>query len=137
MEGKLKKMSTVNSCSFEGDSGLLSPVLKKMNEPLMPQNSYEDTIEKMSDHYKGVLVAMGEDSDRQGLKRTPERAAKAMMFFTKGYRERISGETNIDRSRLVITMSTARAHVLNHTCVVRTPLTLLRTAYVIIMTQEL
>lgn len=34
-----------------------------------------------------MLSSIGEDPDRQGLRDTPVRAAKAMMFFTKGYEE--------------------------------------------------
>lgn len=37
---------------------------------------------------------MGEDPARQGLMRTPERAAKAIMFFTKGYKEKIEDVLN-------------------------------------------
>ena len=35
---------------------------------------------------------MGEDPTRPGLLKTPERAAKAMMYFTKGYDETIQGK---------------------------------------------
>lgn len=39
-----------------------------------------------------VLECIGEDPNREGLERTPERYAKALMWMTKGYEERLSGE---------------------------------------------
>ena len=48
----------------------------------------------MSDAYRFLLKSLGEDPTRQGLLKTPERAAKAMLFFTKGYDQSISGKFN-------------------------------------------
>lgn len=60
------------------------------------EESEEDTIVKsMSENYSGILKDLGEDINRQGLLRTPERAAKAMLFFTKGYRENIHGKVTL------------------------------------------
>lgn len=39
-----------------------------------------------------MIECLGEDAKRQGLLRTPERVAKAMLFFTKGYEEKLEGE---------------------------------------------
>jgi len=39
--------------------------------------------------YRNVLKQVGEDPNREGLLDTPMRAAKAMMFFTKGYTETV------------------------------------------------
>ena len=43
------------------------------------------SIESMSDKYKEILELIGEDSNREGLAKTPERVAKAMHFLTHGY----------------------------------------------------
>ncbi|XP_028131329.1 GTP cyclohydrolase 1 isoform X1 [Diabrotica virgifera virgifera] len=45
----------------------------------------EDMLPEMSRSYKLLLASLGENPERQGLLKTPERAAKAMLFFTKGY----------------------------------------------------
>ncbi len=34
--------------------------------------------------FRSILAGLGEDPDREGLKDTPKRAAKALAFFTKG-----------------------------------------------------
>ncbi|XP_788725.3 GTP cyclohydrolase 1 [Strongylocentrotus purpuratus] len=44
--------------------------------------------------YRSIIRGVGEDPNRQGLKKTPDRAAKAMMFFTKGYEEKIEDVLN-------------------------------------------
>lgn len=46
----------------------------------------EVTAELMK-HYKAILDLLGEESEREGLLKTPERVAKAMQFLTKGYHE--------------------------------------------------
>lgn len=39
----------------------------------------------IAEHYREILKLIGENPDREGLKRTPERAAKALMAITSGY----------------------------------------------------
>ncbi|MDB5903618.1 MAG: cyclohydrolase 1 [Betaproteobacteria bacterium] len=42
-------------------------------------------VERMARQYRAVLEELGEDPQREGLVKTPERAAKAMQFLTHGY----------------------------------------------------
>ena len=45
----------------------------------------EQCVGEMAAHYKAILRLLGEDPDREGLLKSPERIAKAMLFFTNGY----------------------------------------------------
>lgn len=54
----------------------------------------EDLIPFMSESYRMLLDNLGEDPNRQGLLKTPERAAKAMLFFTKGYEQSLEEALN-------------------------------------------
>jgi GTP cyclohydrolase I len=46
----------------------------------------------MINAYKSIIKHVGEDVERQGLVKTPQRAAKAMLEFTKGYEMNLDGE---------------------------------------------
>lgn len=47
----------------------------------------EQTIEAIARHYKEILKLVGENPDREGLVKTPMRAAKALYDITSGYRK--------------------------------------------------
>jgi GTP cyclohydrolase I len=44
----------------------------------------DERTQKLAEHYKEILKLLGEDPEREGLKETPERVAKAMQFLNKG-----------------------------------------------------
>lgn len=44
-------------------------------------------IDKIAEHYKAILDLIGEDTNREGLLKTPYRAAKALVEITKGYNQ--------------------------------------------------
>ncbi|XGW05507.1 hypothetical protein V3C99_016117 [Haemonchus contortus] len=51
-------------------------------------------LERMADAYSSIISHVGEDVNRQGLLKTPERAAKAMLYFTKGYEQQLDDILN-------------------------------------------
>ena len=46
---------------------------------------YREGLEELADHYKEILTLLGEDTEREGLMKTPMRVAKAMQVLTRGY----------------------------------------------------
>ena len=52
----------------------------KLETPTLTSATFEDLVKEM-------LVRLGEDPQREGLLRTPERVKKAFHFLTKGYNE--------------------------------------------------
>lgn len=46
-----------------------------------------ETTAKLMEHYRAILELLGEDPEREGLLKTPERVAKCMQFLNKGYNE--------------------------------------------------
>ena len=47
----------------------------------------EKLIAEIAGHYREILRLVGEDPEREGLRKTPERAAKALVDITQGYRQ--------------------------------------------------
>lgn len=46
-----------------------------------------DVQTELERHYSAILSLIGEDANREGLVKTPERVAKAMKFLTQGYEQ--------------------------------------------------
>ncbi|MFN5416750.1 MAG: GTP cyclohydrolase I FolE [Flavobacteriia bacterium] len=51
----------------------------------MSHNYNEETTEKIASVYSGIIKNLGENPEREGLQKTPERVAKALQFLTHGY----------------------------------------------------
>jgi len=47
----------------------------------------EQTTNQLLVHYQSVISILGENTEREGLLKTPERVAKAMQFMTQGYHQ--------------------------------------------------
>ena len=98
LEQKLRRLAFVRHPSIQNndhDSVIeeYRPIGKHRTESItFDELSEEEIVQQLSRHYKGIISNLGEDPSRQGLLHTPERAAKAIMFFTKGYKEKIEGK---------------------------------------------
>ncbi|MCL4168587.1 UNVERIFIED_CONTAM: hypothetical protein GTU68_014516 [Idotea baltica] len=57
----------------------------------MPYKQFEEynieVTEDIKSQFKRIIEDLGEDTSRDGLIKTPERAAKAMQFLTQGYEQ--------------------------------------------------
>ena len=49
----------------------------------------ERDLDTIANAYRELLQSIGEDVDREGLQRTPDRAARALEFLTQGYRQNL------------------------------------------------
>ena len=50
-------------------------------------NYDQNTTAQIAEHVKKIIELLGEDSEREGLIKTPERVAKSLQYLTKGYQE--------------------------------------------------
>ncbi|XP_046887783.1 GTP cyclohydrolase 2 [Hypomesus transpacificus] len=64
-------------------------LVQSQNEKSQREAEDESRLPAIEAAYTTILRGLGENTDRQGLLRTPLRAAKAMQFLTKGYHETI------------------------------------------------
>ncbi len=50
-----------------------------------PEIEFREGLEELAAHYKEIIGLLGEDTEREGLQKTPMRVAKAMQVLTRGY----------------------------------------------------
>ncbi|XP_054898434.1 GTP cyclohydrolase 2 [Poeciliopsis prolifica] len=71
-----------------------SAVVHRKHETSRKEAEDESRLPALEAAYTSILRHLGEDTDRDGLLRTPLRAAKAIQFLTKGYHETIDDILN-------------------------------------------
>nr|XP_061807643.1 GTP cyclohydrolase 1-like [Nerophis lumbriciformis] len=75
-------------------AAVASAAHRKLHEGSRKEAEDQCRLPALQAAYSSILRELGEDTDRQGLLRTPLRAAKAMQFFTKGYHETVDDILN-------------------------------------------
>lgn len=50
-----------------------------------PEIEFREGLDELATHYKEIIQLLGEDTEREGLLKTPMRVAKAMQILTRGY----------------------------------------------------
>ena len=61
---------------------------------VQPAPNSEQAQEQMADSVRTMLQALGEDPEREGLLKTPQRVAQSMQFLTQGYNESLDEIVN-------------------------------------------
>ena len=87
--GALLELPVPKRCFYPSDSprrGCASPVAESA-----ATGPRRNQLDEMARSYATIISHLGEDGGRQGLLRTPQRAAEAMLFFTKGYEQNFDG----------------------------------------------
>ena len=91
-------MTSPRSVSSSDDRLALSRFDSQRPKPCWKTDEEEKEAEKrletLSNAFKTIIGMVGEDVEREGLKETPLRAARALCYFTKGYEETIESELN-------------------------------------------
>lgn len=80
--------------SYNGAMVMKNTVLKESLNQCKKEHHEEDKLPALEAAYTTILKELGENPEREGLLKTPLRAAKAMQYFTKGYQETIQEVLN-------------------------------------------
>lgn len=94
-EPKKPRLPSTSSSSARNDA-----LLRHESREFDDHQVVKERRDLISDAYSSIIEAIGEDPDRQGLLKTPQRAAEAILHFTKGYEEnleRISLQTELNQ----------------------------------------
>lgn len=86
-------ITSAPAVDFDGLSWPSTGTLARLQEKESPEEA-QARLQKLAGAVRTMLECIGEDPDREGLHGTPERYAKAMMFFTKGYEENLRDIVN-------------------------------------------
>lgn len=68
--------------------------LEKPQEPLVLTDIPSSNHQRLAGYTRGWLEAIGEDPEREGLLKTPERVAKAWEYLTRGYTQDLTEVAN-------------------------------------------
>ena len=66
--------------------------LQQRYEWAAEQDLADKTVSTMADAFSTLLRSLGDNPEREGLRNTPVRAAKALCYFTKGYEDAVQGK---------------------------------------------
>ncbi|XP_040905163.1 GTP cyclohydrolase 1-like [Toxotes jaculatrix] len=81
MNGNVPAVTKLSKCIDTKNDDL------RKEEKDSKEEEYSTKLSCIEKAYRTVLSELGENTEREGLLRTPLRAAKAMQFLTKGYQE--------------------------------------------------
>ena len=68
--------------------------MTKPTEIFLSEQKIETPKESIADLMRKVIALIGEDTDREGLRKTPERFEKAIKFLTSGYHQNLDNVLN-------------------------------------------
>ena len=68
--------------------------MTKPTEIFLSEPKMEAPKESIADLMRKVIALLGEDTDREGLRKTPERFEKALKFLTSGYHQNLDNVLN-------------------------------------------
>jgi GTP cyclohydrolase IA len=66
----------------------------KPTEIFLNEQKIETPKESVAEHMRKVIALIGEDPEREGLRKTPERFEKALKFLTSGYHQNLESVLN-------------------------------------------